>query len=77
MIKILIRFWNFIRVKNAIMYANKMHHFTKKRYYVLQMGGKIRVLSKTQIDYLVDKGYLRKSMKEFVTLSKMSIYHTV
>lgn len=59
------------------MYANKMHNFTNKRYYVLQMGGKIRVLTKTQIDYLVDNGYLRKSMKEFATLSKMSIYYTI
>lgn len=77
MIKIIIRFWNFIRVKNAIIYANKMHKRTKKRYYVLQIGGKIRVLTKTQIDYLVAKKVLRKSMQEYPVLAKMCIYHTV
>jgi len=77
MIKIIIRFWNFIRVKNAIIYANEMHKLTKKRYYVLQIGGKIRVLTKTQIDYLVAKKVLRKSMQEYPVLAKMCLYHTV
>lgn len=76
MIKILMRLWNYIRVKNAVVHANKMASKTNKKYYVLQINKKIHVLHRTQINYLVSKGVLRKSMKEIYTLNQMAIYYT-
>lgn len=74
MIKILQRLWNYIRVKNAIKYANALHAQTNKKYYVIQCGGKIRVLSRTQANYLVDCGYFRKCMRQDYYLQKYALY---
>jgi hypothetical protein len=76
MIKILIRLWNYIRVKNAIAYANKMHAQTNKQYFVIQIGHHIRVLTRAQINYLVDIHILHRCMKEFYNIIKYSIYYT-
>jgi hypothetical protein len=76
MIKILQRLWNYIRVKNAIVYANKMHSRTLKQYFVLQIGFHIRVLTRTQVNYLVDIGVLRRSMRQYTNVCKYSIYFT-
>lgn len=76
MIRIIIRLWNYIRVKNAIIYANKMHEKTNKQYFVIQIGHKIRVLTRVQINYLIDLHVLHRSMREYYNIIRYSIYFT-
>ncbi|MDR1848133.1 MAG: hypothetical protein LBR17_08495 [Bacteroidales bacterium] len=76
MIQIFIRFWNFIRVRNAIIYAKAMNKQTGKRYYVLQLGGKIRVLDKQAIETLVRRNILQKRMREHYELIKYALFFT-
>jgi hypothetical protein len=76
MIQIFIRLWNYIRIHGAIRYANAMHEQTGKRYYVLQLGGKVRVIDKQGILTLIRSNILQKRMKEHVNLIRYAIYYT-
>jgi hypothetical protein len=67
---------NYVLVKNAIRHADKMHQLTKKRYYVIKVGGKIRVYDRIKIDELVDLHILKREMKSHYNLTRACIYHT-
>lgn len=76
MIQIFIRLWNYIRVRNAVRYADKLHRLNNKTYYVIQIGGKIRVISRIQANFLVNSGVLRKRMRNDYYLRMYSLYVT-
>jgi len=70
------RLVNRIRIKNAIKQANRMNQLTKKRFYVLQIFGRIRVYDRNRINLLIERGVLSKKMKQALYLQKVSIYFT-
>lgn len=74
MLQILKRLWNYIRLKNAIIYATKMHQKTHKKYYVISIGGKIRVISRLQANILCDKDIFMPRMRNDYYLRKYSLF---
>ncbi len=70
------RFMNYVRVKSAIRHADKMHRLTGKRYYVIKVGGRIRVYDRNKIDWLVDSRILTREMRDYYHLIRYCIYHT-
>lgn len=70
------RLFHLIKVKSAVRQADRLHKATRRRYHVLQIGGRMRVYDRTQINYLVDCKVLDKRMKEFYFLQKHCIYIT-
>lgn len=67
---------NYVRVKNAIRHADKMHLLTGKRFYVIKVGNKVRVYDRARIDELVRLGIFRKEMKDYLYIIKQCLYHT-
>lgn len=67
---------NYVRVKNAIQHADKMHKLTGKRYYVIKVAGKVRVYDRAKIDELVRLGIFRKEMKDYLYIIRQCLYHT-
>ena len=67
---------NYVRVKNAIRHADKMHQLTGKRFYVIKAAGRIRVYDRNKIDELVSLGVFRKEMKDYLNVVRHCIYHT-
>lgn len=67
---------NYVRVKSAIRHADKMHRLTGKRYFVIKVGGKIRVYDRNKIDWLVDCRILTREMRDYYNLIRYCIYHT-
>lgn len=67
---------NYVRVKNAIRHADKMHQLTKKRYFVIKVDGKVRVYDRDKIDELVRLGIFRKEMKDYLYIIHQCLYHT-
>ena len=67
---------NYVRVKNAIRHADKMHQLTKKRYFVIKVGDKIRVYDRIKINELVDLHIFKREMKDYYNLIRACIYQT-
>lgn len=67
---------NYVQVKSAIRHADKMHRLTGKRFYVIKVGGRIRVYDRNKIDWLVDHRILKKEMRDYLYLIRVCIYHT-
>ena len=70
------RWHNFIRVKNAIKKAKKMHKWDNKQYYVIQLGNRIRVYDRNQINFLIDDKVLHPKLKSVIELRKFCLYYT-
>ncbi len=73
MLEIIRRTYNYLRVRSAVKTAKRLHSQTGKKYYVLQIHGKLRVLTRIQIDYLVEAGVLHRRMKQDYYLRKYSL----
>ena len=67
---------NYVRVKSAIRHADKMHRLTGKRFYVIKVGGKIRVYDRIKINELVDLHIFKREMRNYLNLIRACIYHT-
>lgn len=67
---------NYVRVKNAIRHADKMHLLTGKRFYVIKVDNKVRVYDRAKIDELVRLGIFRKEMKDYLYIIRQCLYHT-
>lgn len=67
---------NYVQVKSAIRHADKMHQLTGKRFYVIKVGGRIRVYDRNKVDWLVDHRILKKEMRDYLYLIRVCIYHT-
>jgi len=65
-----------IRLKSAINQANKLHKLTKKRQYVIQVFGKLRVYDRNRIDLLVHRKVLHKRLLSSIELTKTALYYT-
>ncbi len=76
MVTLILRIWNYLKVKSATKTADKLAKVTRKRHYVIQVKNKIRVFNKTHIDYLIHKKVLHPKLKNFIELQKFSIYFT-
>lgn len=67
---------NYVRVKNAIRHADRMHQLTGKRFYVIKVGGKIRVYDRAKIDELVKLRIFRREMNDYLYIIRACLYHT-
>ena len=67
---------NYVRVKNAIRHADKMHRLTRKRFFVIKVDDKVRVYDRAKIDELVRLGIFRKEMKDYLYIIRQCLYHT-
>jgi hypothetical protein len=70
------RLANYIKVKNAVKQADRLAKLTRKRHYVIQVGGKMLVMNRARVNVLVEKGFFTKNMKDSLHLQKFSIYFT-
>ena len=66
----------YIKVKNAVDYANKFADATKSEMFVIQINKKIRVYDRPRINKLIDVGVLSKDLNYDDTLRKACIYTT-
>lgn len=73
MLEILRRTYNYLRVRHAVKTAKRLHSQTGKKYYILQIGGKLRILTRIQIAYLVDSGVLHPRMRKDYYIRKYSL----
>lgn len=71
--EILRRLWNFIRVRSAVNTAKRFHKQTGKKYYILQINGKLHVLTRVQINYLIEKKVLCKRLRQDYFLRKYAL----
>ena len=67
---------NYVRVKNAIRHADKMHQLTGKSFYVIKAAGKVRVYDRAKIDELVRLRIFRREMNDYLYVIKHCLYHT-
>ena len=67
---------NYVRVKNTIRHADKMHQLTGKRFYVIKVDNKVRVYDRAKIDELVRLGIFRKEMNDYLYIIRQCLYHT-
>ena len=73
---LLIRIWNYLRIKSAVKSAEKMHKLTKKQYYVIKVFNKIRVYDRAHINFMISQGVLSQRLKDAIQLKKIAIYYT-
>ena len=73
MLEIIKRTYNYLRVRSAVKTATRLNSQTGKRYYILQIHGKLRVLTRIQVDYLVSVGVLHRRMHQDYYLRKYSL----
>lgn len=76
MFKLCKRFMNYVRVKNAIRHADKMHLLTRKRFYVIKIHDQLRVYDRDKVNYLIDCGILRKELRGAMELQRVCLYYT-
>ena len=67
------RLYNYLRVKIAVNTAKRFHARTGKKYYVLQISGRLQVLTRLQVNYLIEKKVLCKRLKQDYYLRKYSL----
>ena len=65
-----------IRLRSAIKHADRMKEMTRSRYYVIQIGYKLRVYNRERIKLLVRRGILHKRLLNYAELQKVSLYFT-
>lgn len=64
------------KYKRAVRKAKKMSALFKMKYYVLSMGGRIKVVPKQNIRHLVRTHRFRKGVK-VADIEKIALYVTI
>lgn len=68
------RWYRYLIVKTAKNHANRMAKELNKTHYVLQIGGKMRVYQRWQINHLIKKNLLQPKLKDAMELKKAAVY---
>lgn len=70
------RLLNYVRVKNAVRHADRLHQLTNKQYYVIKVQGTPRVYDRAKINQLVDMGVFSDKMRQAYYIRQFSLYYT-
>lgn len=70
------RFMNYVRVRNAIRHADRMHHLTGKRFYVIKIHDRLQVYDRNKVNWLIDCGILKKELRGALELQRVCLYYT-
>lgn len=76
LIEFISKTYRYHKVKSKIKEADKMKALRKKKMYVIQIYGKIRVYDREHINKLIFAGVLHKKLLKALELDKACIYVT-